>query len=115
MSGQAAGGHAEPGVDHLDLLDRHQAVVVRDSVAGEHLADGGLDHLVLKAPPVGLGLPHVDVAQALGSLEREVDDQPVGRVPEPGADLLVDLLVGRDVLDERVLHDCLPYIRYYVL
>ena len=76
---------------------------VGDTEAGEDLANRGLQVLLTKAFPGCLALPHVDVAQATFTLDRDVGDEPNGRFGgEELFDLAVDGFVRGNVLDERV-------------
>src|SRR4051812_4709492 len=98
--------NAQPHVDHIDVFELHERVVVWDAVAGEDFADEGFELRRSKVLPLLLRLPYVDVAQPALAFDRDVGDEAVGRfVAELLADLRVDLAVGRHVLDECVRHD----------
>ena len=85
--------------------------VVAENV-DEQRSDDGVQPLLDEPVTVGLVLPHVYIAKpAVRPLGREMHDQPGRRlVAEPVHDAVMQRLIDRHILGERIRHDRLPQI-----
>src|SRR6516162_3720495 len=106
-----AGRH--PDIDELHRLVRRRVGGAGHPAGGHDLADGGTDALVMKAPPVRLAVPDVDVAQPSAAADDKVNHQPfrrgaVGGGTDLGTDLGIVTFAGWHVPGERVAHVTLP-------